>query len=347
MSAILSSLTQKFNAASNKLNTLENLFLEKTIAGADDLTLGLIENQIDSAQNLTNTAQLELDTYLTSSTVPSATEQQTINKYQNSSVIGGGGAGATEPSVSFSQNQSALLLRQRTVPGVPAGAQQTTRPPTKEIYTNIDGKSSGKDLRVKIRVPNSYLDSKFTEKLSPFGGILFPYTPTIGYESKAEYSQQPVTHSNYVIKFYQRSSVGNIQITGKFSVENESDAEFYLSTLHLLRALTKMRFGGSSGDTDSGAPPPVCRLDGHGQMMLENVPVVISNVRIELPDSVDYFISTPLPGVNVAESIFGPYSVPTLSTISVTCEPMYSRNEMLGASVTDYLNNTVGNRGYL
>jgi hypothetical protein len=340
--SLLSSLTQQLSSALNKQNTLENKLSAQTILGSTNLDLLL--SQVETAQENTIFAQSALDEYLVTPTIPSASEQETINKYQNSSVIGGRGAGATEPSVSFSQNQSAPPPGQRVVPGVPFGAQKKEQLPTQENYKDIKGNSGGKDLRVKIRVPNSYLDSDLTKKLKPFGGILFPYTPTISYDAKAEYSSQAVMHSNYAIRFYQRSSISSIQVTGKFSIENESDAEFYLSTLHLLRALTKMKFGGPTGDPDSGAPPPVCRLDGHGQMMFEYVPVVISNVRVELPDSVDYFISN----TTSISRVFGPYSLPSLSTISLTCEPMYSRNEMARASVQSYLNkDEFAGKGYL
>jgi hypothetical protein len=333
--SLLSSLTQQLSSALNKQNTLENKLSAQTILGSTNLDLLL--SQVETAQDNTISAQSALDEYLVTPTVPSASDQATLDKYQNASIIGGGGAGATEPGVSVNQENSVPPLGQRIVPGVPAGAQKKDRPVTEVNYKDLKGKSSGKDLRVKIRVPSSYLQPASTNKLDSFGGILFPYTPTISYDVKAEYSTQPVMHSNYAIRFYQRSSIGSIQVTGKFSIENESDAEYYLSTLHLLRALTKMKF---AGEPDSGAPPPVCRLDGHGQMMFENVPVVISSVRVELPDSVDYFTSS--------STIFGPYSLPTLSTISVTCEPMYSRNEMARASVQNYLDiNEFAGKGYL
>jgi hypothetical protein len=49
-----------------------------------------------------------------------------------------------------------------------------------------------------------------------------------------------------------------------------------------------------------------------------------------MPDNVDYFT---LP----ATSNYGATSVPTVSTIAITCLPMYSRNEMQRFSVTGYL----------
>jgi hypothetical protein len=66
--------------------------------------------------------------------------------------------------------------------------------------------------------------------------------------------------------------------------------------------------------------------------MLENVPVAIASFRIELPDSVDYF--------SMNSKQYGSTSVPTMSTIAITCMPMYSRQEMQNFTVTGYLNDT-------
>lgn len=189
----------------------------------------------------------------------------------------------------------------------------------------------GTDNRVKIRVPYSY-QTTFTngsyvkQELLALGGIIFPYTPSISYEHKADYSNVPVMHSNFALNFYQRSHVTNISISGKFTVQNEYDAAVYLSTIHMLRALTKMRSG---DEEDSGSPPPVCRLDAYGDFMLKNVPVAISSFKIDLPDNVDYFTTKDFP--------FEDTSVPTLSTISLTLIPMYSRAEMQKFTVTDWL----------
>lgn len=233
----------------------------------------------------------------------------------------------------------------RTVPGVNFGAMPSFVPPTIVNVTDAAGKKVGKDLRVRIKVPPNYLTSQTTglnNELSANGlhGIIFPYTPSISLEYKADYASQSPLHSNFAVNFYQKSSVSSISITGKFSVENATDAGVYIATVHLLKALTKMKSGGSLyGDEDSGSPPPVCRLFAHGEWMFENVPVAITSFRVELPDSVDYFT---LP----ANEIYGMTSVPTMSTISITCLPMYSRDEMLKFNVGDYLNNKPG-AGYL
>ena len=254
----------------------------------------------------------------------------------------------------------------RNLSGVPQGAEkQIVNPVSSANITALNGTSSTMetDLRVRIRVPNDYL-TKFTSgtsngsELSALGGIIFPYTPQISFEHKAEYSSQTPTHSNYAIHFYKNSSVSDISINGKFTVQNEKDAIVYLSTIHLLKALTKMRFGGPSApsagggrgtptnysDSDSGAPPPVCRLDAYGDFMLKNVPVVITSFRTEWPEGIDFYT---LSG-NSENSPFNQTSVPTISTIAVTCKPVYSRAEMQAMSVTKYLNDDFYSRqGYL
>lgn len=231
---------------------------------------------------------------------------------------------------------------ERAVPGVPEGAEPPTPMPALVGFADASGAALPTDLRTIIRVPPKYLTAVTNgpyKELANLGGIIFPYTPSISFEVKADYSPSSPLHSNFALNFYKQSSIGSITITGKFSVENASDAGVYLATKHLLMALTRMRSGGASGgDADSGAPPPVCRLDSGGDMMLKNVPVVITSFRVELPDSVDYFTTT--------NNIHGTNAVPTLSTFAVTCLPMYSRNEMQQFSVTGYLAG-YKNRGYI
>jgi len=211
--------------------------------------------------------------------------------------------------------------------------------------TTASGETVKEDTRVKIRVPEDYLmlmtQGLNDEPLGKLGGIIFPYTPSVTYEHKADYSPQTPIHSNYAINFYKNSSIGPISISGKFTVQNEKDATTYLATVHLLRALMKMKFGNEDG---AGSPPPVCRLDAYGAFMLKNVPVAITSFKIELPDSVDYFTI----GYG-DEKRYDQTSVPTISTIAITCTPMYSRSEMQKFSVNGWLwsDSEFKDKGYL
>ena len=213
--------------------------------------------------------------------------------------------------------------------------------------TPLNGTGNETEMRVRIKVPPSYLQKSTVgrnDELAKIGGIIFPYTPSISYDNKADYSTQAPLHSNYTQYFYQRSSVGAISITGKFTVQNEKDAGVYLSTVHLLKALTKMRFG---ADDNAGSPPPVCRLFAYGTHMIDNVPIAIASFRVELPDNVDYFTM----GKLQPDPVLGKASVPVVSTVAITCYPMYSRQEMLDFSVSgwlkDFKGDTFRKAGYL
>jgi hypothetical protein len=230
--------------------------------------------------------------------------------------------------------QGGPTAAQLTANGAPRSAQQLNGgdlqqgpPPNIHSVVTRNGKT---DLRTKIIVPSDYLTpltSGWADALKNIRGIIFPYTPTITTEHKAEYNQLNPLHSNYSINFYKHSAVGDITISGTFSVQNASDAVNYLSTVHLLRALTKGRFGGS--DPLRGSPPPVCRLYAYGTFMLQNVPVAITSFRNDLNADVDYYY--------LSDNILGESYVPVKSTIQIICKPMYSRKEMLDAPVQYWL----------
>jgi hypothetical protein len=226
---------------------------------------------------------------------------------------------------------------------VPAGAEKAPEKPAQFNIRSAQGAIKKKDLRVIIKVPPSYIrpaTSGRNNELANFQGIIFPYTPTIAYETRADYATINPTHGNYTQYFYQHSQVSAINISGKFTVQNEKDAGVYLATVHLLKALTKMRFG---DDTNAGSPPPVCRLSAYGKFMLDNVPVAISSYRIDLPSEVDYFTL----GKYTEDTEYGQASVPVSSTIAITCLPMYSRQEMQEFNVTDWLSKHASNSLYI
>jgi hypothetical protein len=203
--------------------------------------------------------------------------------------------------------------------------------------------SAAKDLRVKLRVPNEYLVGPAagpTNILQKNGGILFPYTPSITVENQANYANQSPLHSNYTLNFYKNSSVSPITVNAKFTVQNEFEGAVLLGVIHMLRALTKMKFG---NDPDAGAPPPVCRFDAYGDYMMYNVPVSVASWRHELPDGVDY-IAVGRPG---SPTTYGRSMVPTMSTIQLTLNVMYSRREMLAYNVKDWLSGSLARKGYL
>jgi hypothetical protein len=248
-------------------------------------------------------------------------------------------SGSTQSSNGFGikPNSGGFGLNAGRSSGVPFGATKSAGAGAQAQW------SAAKDLRVKLRVPNEYLVGPAagpTNILQKNGGILFPYTPSITVDNQANYANQAPLHSNYTLNFYKSSSVSPITVNAKFTVQNEFEGAVLLGVIHMLRALTKMKFG---NDPDAGAPPPVCRFDAYGDYMMYNVPVSVASWRHELPDGVDY-IAVGRPG---SPTTYGRSMVPTMSTIQLTLNVMYSRREMLAYNVKDWLNGSLARRGYL
>jgi hypothetical protein len=325
-------LLYKYKKIGNQMATLNsNATTSQTAASAPADPL------FASQETARTNAQRDLD--LAQATNRGQSELDTLSKYENAGVVDLDGQYVDERA----ENRNKLLgLGQRSISGVPDGAELAPASGPSITFVDVMGNNLGKDLRVRIKVPPKYLVG-LASPLSNQGGILFPYLPTISYDVSADYGNINTMHSNFTVSFYQRSKLSQININGKFTVQNEEDAVKYIASKFLLQALTKMRSGGAkSGDPDSGAPPPVCRLSGYGDMMFDNVPVSITNFRLELPDSVDY-ITTKI-SINGNTQVF---SVPTLSTFAISCITMFSRNEMQGFSVDNYLNGNFSGKGFI
>jgi len=305
-----------------------------------------IQAQIDTASATPDTGVTPTPTTTEPTTTPDKSAEESAAKMENSEIVGGTTTNNQNQQVTdYTANGKSTYNFDyngpREVEGVNPGAELDKPTPPVVVVRDSRGNVKNPDLRVKIRVPTGYLNDDFTSALASNGGVLFPYTPSIEFEHKAEYTSQTPLHTNFTLNFYKNSSVGSISITGKFTVQNDKDAIFYLSTVHLLRALTKMRFG---DDRNAGSPPPVCRLDAYGTFMLENVPVAITSFKNSLPNNVDFYTLGKENG-----SVFqSQVSVPTISEIQVTCLPMYSRDEIQKFTVTGWLKNVATRKqGYM
>lgn len=211
-------------------------------------------------------------------------------------------------------------------------------------FTSLGSAASIKN-RVYIKVPKIYYEEGTKLQLlsgengkTGWDGIYFPVTPTIRQDAKANWTASNVQQSNYAIYSYNNSDVGSISVSGQFPVQTQREALYWLSTVHALRSLTKMRTG---NDVVPGAPPPVCRFFAYGRDVYENVPVVIQSYSIELPADVDY-----ITGYNT-QNIQN--KVPTLSSITLTLLPVYSRREMSRFTVDGYVQGSpiLEGKGYL
>ena len=194
-----------------------------------------------------------------------------------------------------------------------------------DVSSSFDG--AGDDWRVRLSLPPNIANEPLFKPLDETNGLVFPYTPTILIQHSANYDAMQPTHSNYPFPQYQNSQIDDIVITGDFFCENAVDAQYWAATLHYLRTVTKMAYGQS---TNAGAPPPIVFLNGYGDFVFPNVPVIIKTFSIDLPSDVDY-IKTQIDGTvqkTVTTTLGSGVKqgwAPVQSQVMVTVSPIYSR----------------------
>ena len=164
--------------------------------------------------------------------------------------------------------------------------------------------------------------------LSQTKGLVFPYTPSITIGHAARYGTSQLTHSNYTSYFYEGSEVNSIRIQADFTVQNIDEGQYLMAGIHFMRATTKMFYGESQL---AGTPPPMVFLNGYGPAYLPNVPCVVQSFEHTMPADVDYI---DIPVATMVSSSAGsaiPASsgvltrLPTMSSMSITLQPVYSR----------------------
>ncbi len=266
--------------------------------------------------------------------------------------------------------------------GLPIAAKQGNS-------TSVQFADSGKDWRVKVSVaPGSGVlydmsSPGIMQPIKKTNGVIFPYAPSLTIQHQARYNSQPLTHSNYNNYFYEGSEVQSIQIAADFTVQNLSEAAYFLACLYFFRAATKM-FYGQSGKYQ-GAPPPIVYLDGYGTHYLPHVPCIVTGFSHTMPADVDYIETRielgssdkppapaqsviPLQGgggfvgggygsIGVAANPVSANSagsantsftrVPTSSQFSITLQPVYSRSAQRAFNVESFAKGELLTKGYL
>ena len=222
-------------------------------------------------------------------------------------------------------------------------------------------KAVNQDWRVKLSIPTiePFSNAELLGPLRTTGGLVFPYTPTIIVAHSANYNTMAPTHTNYPYFAYQNSQVDQLVITGDFFCQNGTEAQYWVGALHYLRSMTKMFFGGEASTL--GAPPPVVKLNGYGDYIFNNVPVIITQFTVDLPQDVDYIATGKPDGTNdippshpeskqpAKDAREGPIGwAPSQSLITVTVQPIYSRREVEKFSLNKYVSGGyVGDGGFI
>jgi len=214
------------------------------------------------------------------------------------------------------------------------GSSINNRTISRAVISSNNSVSDASDWRVSISIPDILLnegdilaplrESSGSSAFNTGNRMVFPFNPTVLLSHSANYSAIQPTHTNYPYQAYENSLVDAITLTGEFFQENANDAKYWIACLHFLRSATKMFYGNSN---PLGNPPVVCRLNGYGKHVLNDIPVVITNFTTDLPVDVDYIECTINGQVNY---------VPTQSSITVTLQPQYARRSQSGFSLNQY-----------
>jgi hypothetical protein len=159
---------------------------------------------------------------------------------------------------------------------------------------SFGGDANANDWRVRLSLPTwpSFRSSPALAPLKNAGGLIFPYTPQITIQSNAKYNAIDTVQTNYLFHAYKNSDPGTITITAPMYVEDQTQGLYWIAAVHYLRSITKM-FAGL--DPKAGNPPPIVKLNGYGNYVFKNVPVVITTFSTTLNNDCDY-IGVPVVG---------------------------------------------------
>jgi len=163
------------------------------------------------------------------------------------------------------------------------------------------------------------------------GGIIFPYTPTITFGNKSNYSDYDLVHTNYAINAFVNSRPDNISISAPFYNQTKEEASYTANAILFLRTSMKMDFGVNA----TGAPPPILRFSAYGPYNLQNVPVVISSFNTSYPPEPDY-----------VDDGNGNY-FPTEMTLSIELIPQYSAQLQSEFSLKTFASGNAYSSGYI
>lgn len=229
-----------------------------------------------------------------------------------------------------------LIASQWRSSGIPDGAEANYDFIT--VAAQFSEPAPEKDWRVRISCPLITASSQVMAPLGATNGMIFPYLPQITISHSANYQQMDIAHMNYPFYAYKNSQVDEIQISGKFTVQNSAEAQYWLAAVHFLRTVTKMFFG--TGQY-LGNPPPICTLNGYGDFVYKDVSCIIKNFTVTMPNDVDYIQA----GSGSAGSSVT--YVPVSSDISVTVQPVYSREKIKSFNLMAFANGqlVLGNDG--
>jgi hypothetical protein len=118
-----------------------------------------------------------------------------------------------------------------------------------------------------------------------------------------------------------------------------------------------MFFGGAENSL-KGNPPPILQLNGYGNHVFNNVPVIVTSFTVDLRNSVDYISTNQSSGSrqinnsaitdDLSKTVTNPDAnrtwAPTDSQFQVQLQPIYSRESVKKFSMQEFVNGSLSNR---
>lgn len=129
------------------------------------------------------------------------------------------------------------------------------------------------------------------EALAQNVGLVFPYTPSVGFSQQIKYDTTEIFQSNLALHTYGGTPPPSINIKAKFTADTKENAKYMLAAIWFLKAVTKVDYGiqAAAGDRKiAGTPPPTLYLNGYGDYIMNYIPVVIKSYSYSFPDDRDY-----------------------------------------------------------
>jgi len=141
-------------------------------------------------------------------------------------------------------------------------------------------------LRPKPQAASTIYGSGIITPLRYTNGLVWPYQPTITYSQDITYTGIDLVHTNQEMYAYTRTNAVKLTIDGAFSVQNQTEGVYAMACIHFLQTVSKMNFG--QQDVSAGTPPPILLFDAYGDFMFNQLPVIVTNFSVSLPNDVDY-----------------------------------------------------------
>ena len=192
-----------------------------------------------------------------------------------------GAASSSLPSASQTGTASQFF---QTEAGLNSVGEKVS-PSVRELRSSSAASNADWRFRMSLGPGAKDLYAGIMAPLNSTDGVIFPYTPQIQINYRANYNKTTLTHANHPAFFYQGSEVSDVQVNATFTAQSSEEASYLMAAIHFFKATTKMYYG---QDDKKGMPPPLIFLNGFGNGQFDNVACVNTQFNYNLPDNVDY-----------------------------------------------------------